>query len=69
MNQLDVSNTQRAHIHLVPRVGDLVAVLEADAEKVDYEGNVVLRAGSSYDPDGVQVWSGLGSGLELGLGL
>ena len=43
-------------------MGDLVAVLEADAERVSYGGSVALRAGGSYDPDRVQVGSGLGLG-------
>ena len=46
-----------------------MAVLEADDESVGYEGNVELKAGRSYDPDEVQVWSELGLGSKSGLGL
>ena len=42
-----------------------MAVLDADAESVGYEGSVALKAGSSYDPDEVQVWSELGLGLKV----
>ena len=42
-------------ITLVPRKADLVAVLNADSQRVGYNDAVVLRAGGSYDPDRVQV--------------
>ena len=36
----------------------LVAVLEADTDRVDYGGNLTLNASRSYDPDGVKVCQG-----------
>ena len=47
--------TKHTRITLVPRKAELVAVLEAEAQKVGYTDTVVLDASLSFDPDNVQV--------------
>ncbi len=56
VSQSDFNSTIYTFITLVPRKAHLVAVLETDAERVGYEGTVVLRADKSYDPDRIQVF-------------
>ena len=55
VRQPSLNATKYTWITLVPRKADLVAVLNADSQRVGYNGTVVLRAGGSYDPDRVQV--------------
>ena len=56
--QSDLEHRKYTWITLVPRQANIVAVLETDAERVGYDGTIVLRADKSYDPDHVQVCSG-----------
>ena len=53
--QSNVDSVVHTWITLIPRQAELVAVLEANTERVAYDSTVVLRADKSYDPDLVQV--------------
>ena len=70
VSQSDYSNAKYTRITLVPQKAKLVAILEADAGRVGYDGTVVLRADKSYDPDRVQVcWVDVGSVAAVRLAL
>ena len=49
------SDNEFISVSLTPRRAGLVALLDTDSQHVGYTDSVFLRAGSSYDPDLVQV--------------